>query len=148
MVALLDVNVLIALLDADHAFHRTAKAFFAENQHHGWATCALTLNGALRILTQPGYTNRFAPATVLDALRTICAIPSHTYWPCTLAITDASCFKHSHLTGPRQVTDMYLLGLAVQHKSDGGSGARLVSFDQTIPLSCVHGAMPGHLVLI
>ena len=39
MRALLDVNVLIALLDAQHIHHELARRWLRDNIRHGWATC-------------------------------------------------------------------------------------------------------------
>jgi predicted nucleic acid-binding protein len=67
MHALLDVNVLIALLDSDHVHHARARAWLKENIRHGWASCPLTQNGCIRIMSQPGYPKcgriRFLPET-------------------------------------------------------------------------------------
>jgi len=57
MRALLDVNVLIALLDPDHVYHATAQAWWVQHRQQGWASCPLTQNGCVRILSQPGYPN-------------------------------------------------------------------------------------------
>ena len=57
MRALLDVNVLIALLDAEHLHHEAARRWLRNNIQHGWATCPITQNGCLRIMAQTGYSN-------------------------------------------------------------------------------------------
>ncbi len=54
-VALLDVNVLIALLDRRHIHHEPTHGWFASAQADGWATCPLSQNAVLRILGQPRY---------------------------------------------------------------------------------------------
>jgi hypothetical protein len=59
--ALLDVNVLIALLDQRHVQHEQAHGWFAAAQANGWATCPLTQNAVLRILGQPRYPNSPGP---------------------------------------------------------------------------------------
>ena len=53
MRALLDVNVLIALLDAGHASHSAALRWFSANAAAGWASCPITQNGCVRILSHP-----------------------------------------------------------------------------------------------
>lgn len=55
MRALLDINVLLALLDADHLDHQRAQEWISEEIQHGWASCALTQNGFVRIISQPKY---------------------------------------------------------------------------------------------
>ena len=46
------------------------------------------------------------------------------------------------MRGHAQVTDVYLLGLAVAH------GGTLATFDRSIPLGAVSGARPSHLTVI
>ena len=53
-----------------------------------------------------------------------------------------SVFDHERMLGPGQVTDVYLLALAV--KNEG----RLVTFDRAIPLLAVRGADERHLVVL
>jgi predicted nucleic acid-binding protein len=67
-VALLDVNVLIALLDRRHVHHEAAHGWFAAEQAKGWATCPLTQNAVLRILGQPRYPNSPGPPAVVAPL--------------------------------------------------------------------------------
>jgi len=55
MRALLDINVLLALLDADHIDHQRAQEWISGEIQHGWASCALTQNGFVRILSQLRY---------------------------------------------------------------------------------------------
>ena len=67
MRALLDVNVLIALLDADHLHHEAARRWLRDNIREGWATCPLTENGCVRIMAQPAYPNRLPASQVAEA---------------------------------------------------------------------------------
>ena len=64
--ALLDVNVLVALLDASHLHHRSATDWLAAHAEAGWASCPLTQNGCLRILSMPSYPNAQPPAAVAE----------------------------------------------------------------------------------
>lgn len=57
MRALLDVNVLIALLDADHSLHERATQWWMRHARNGWASCPITQNGCIRIMSHPGYAN-------------------------------------------------------------------------------------------
>lgn len=66
----------------------------------------------------------------------------HQFWPDDISILDGLKFNHPHIHSPRQLTDLYLLGLAVKNHGC------LVTFDQRIPFSAVHGARPGHLVVL
>ena len=66
--ALLDVNVLLALLDSDHADHVRATAWLDRDIDGGWATCAITENGFVRVLSQPRYPSPVSPAIAVDLL--------------------------------------------------------------------------------
>ncbi|HSS51051.1 MAG TPA: type II toxin-antitoxin system VapC family toxin [Thermoanaerobaculia bacterium] len=142
MRALLDINVLLALLDASHVDHRRAREWISGEIGHGWASCALTENGFVRIISQPKYPSPVSPSEAIDRLRRATSTEYHEFWPCSVSLLEGRHVDPSHLHGPRQVTDVYLLALAVQH------GGRLVSFDQTIPLSAAPGAGPEHLVVL
>ncbi|MHB1358992.1 MAG: TA system VapC family ribonuclease toxin [Rhodocyclaceae bacterium] len=142
MRALLDVNVLIALIDPDHVSHTTAAAWWLEHREAGWASCPLTQNGCIRIIGQPGYPNAQAVDVVMKLLANLCTDPCHEFWPDDASLLDSRRFNGAHVHGHRQITDLYLLGLAVGH--DG----RLVTFDEKIPLSAVHGAKRRHLLVL
>ena len=142
MRALLDVNVLLALRDRAHAFHRTAARWLDVNEAGGIATCPLTQNGVVRILSQPNYGNPLHPAEALAQMRDFCAQSIHQFWADDVSIFDIECFDHSQIHGHRQLTDIYLLGLAIKHQG------RFVTFDQQIPLKAVRGAAKKHLVVI
>ena len=141
MRALLDVNVIIALLDPDHAFHERAHAWWAANRQRGWASCPLTENGVVRILSHPGYSQqtRFAPGDVIGRLRQFAAQSDYEFWPDGISLRDETIFAAERLHSSRQLTDLYLLALAVAHQG------RLVTFDQGIALSGVHHARAANL---
>jgi toxin-antitoxin system PIN domain toxin len=142
-VALLDVNVLIALFDSGHSHHDLAHDWFANNHDAGWATCPLTENGLLRILGHPARRDTFTPISLLsDHLRRFCASEHHAFWPETISLRDERIFDLTAVRGHRQVTDVYLLGLAVAR------GGRLVTFDHSIPISSVKGAARSSLEVI
>jgi toxin-antitoxin system PIN domain toxin len=142
MRALLDVNVLIALLDADHVHHAAAHAWLAANIEHGWASCPLTQNGCIRIMSQPSYPGALPAAAVAARLQVATATHWHGFWPDALSLLHDGVVDWGAVLGSRQVTDVYLLALAVQHD------ARLVTFDRSIPLKAVVGATHTHLVRI
>jgi toxin-antitoxin system PIN domain toxin len=144
MRSLFDVNFLIALLDQAHAFHERAHAWWGLNHGAGWASCPIVENGVVRIMTHPHYTRtrRLAPGQVLDALRAFAASADHAFWPDALSLRDGDAFDPRHVLGPRQVTDVYLLGLAVRH------GGRLVTFDAAIPRQAVRGSDAMHLCVV
>jgi hypothetical protein len=140
MRALLDVNVLIALLDSDHTSHRSAMAWFSEHAGGGWASCPITENGCVRIMSHPGYPNAHAVVEVVQRLRAATAHDAHEFWSDNLSLLDERLIDVTRVHGPRQLTDVYLLALAVKH------GGRLVTFDATIATGAVKGAKPQHLV--
>ena len=138
---LLDVNVLIALFDAGHVHHEAAHDWFADNRTQGWSTCPLTENGFVRVLINPR-SGIDTPATaVVKSLRAFCASGHHAFWPDDLSMRE-DLFDLSYAHGHRQLTDVYLLGLAVRH--DG----RLATFDRGIPLKAVKGATAETLAVI
>lgn len=78
----------------------------------------------------------------LAVLRDQIALPDHEFWPDAISITDGNVFDHTYILGPKQITDVYLLGLAVRN------GGRLVTFDRGLPLKAVRGAEGRHLVVL
>jgi uncharacterized protein len=142
MRALLDVNVLIASLDADHSLHTRAIDWFAQNASDGWASCPITQNGCVRIMSHPGYPGTLPVAAVVERLAMATADPVHQFWPDDVSLLDVQAVDASRILGPKQITDLYLLTLAVQH------GGRLVSFDQSIVPDAVRGFAPHHLLTL
>ena len=142
MRALLDVNVLIALLDTTHIHHILARNWFAENHTFGWASCPLTENGCLRIISQPNYSNSIPVKSALEKLNFARRTPLHMFWPDAISLLDFDVFNVEVIHGPKQLTDIYLLALAVKN------AGRVISFDRKIPLSAVRGAKQEHLVVI
>ena len=141
--ALLDVNVLVALHDPTHPNHEDAHRWFGRNRKRGWATCPVTVNGCVRVLSNPAYpTVAATPAEAASRLRVLCADPGHEFWSDSVPLLDESLFRLQAITGHRQITDIYLLGLAVKH------GGRLATFDRSIPLKAVVGASTDRLELI
>ena len=139
MRALLDVNVLIALLDADHTLHARATQWFADQAREGWASCPITQNGCVRILAHPRYPNPLPVAAVVERLREACTVPMHEFWPDDISVLDARVVDPARVHGPRQLTDVYLLALAIRHRG------RFVTFDTTVPRDAVKGADNAYL---
>ena len=142
MRSLLDVNVLIALIDPGHIHHGKAHDWLDVNEGNGWATCPLTENGFVRILSQANYPRPLPAAEAMRRLRRAMAEGNHAFWGADISLLDQQRFNSVHILGPKQLTDIYLLGLAVKN------GGRLVTFDRTIPRSAVIGAEPRNLVVI
>jgi toxin-antitoxin system PIN domain toxin len=140
--ALLDVNVLVALFDPDHVHHEAAHGWFAEQRPNGWATCPITENGLIRVLTHPGYAAAGGGASeIVGRLRAFCGSGHHRFWGDEVSLRDARLFRLRAVLS-RQLTDVYLLGLAT-HK-----GGCLATFDRGIPRDSVVGATGDHLVII
>ena len=142
MRALLDVNVLIALLDADHTLHADATRWFGAHAREGWASCPITQNGCVRVMSHPGYPNSLPAGRVIERLRQACANAVHQFWPDDVSLLDARIADPSRIHGPRQVTDVYLLALAMRH------GGRFVTFDASIAVEAIKGASKAQLVVL
>ena len=131
---LLDISVLIALIDPAHEFHGSAHAWFKSHRRNGWATCPITENGCIRIMSRPGYP---FPGLTVERVRGILAelalVEGHQFWPDSVSALDHRRIDLSR-AGPKQVTDIYLLCLAI------ANGGRLVTFDKTIPGHAVVGS--------
>ncbi len=143
MRALLDVNVWIALFDDAHLFSAQANAFI-DKLGIRIATCPLVENGVIRVLSLPSYGRGggLALPVVRERLQQACQELDHEFWPDDVSLRDDSRVDFSRVHGHQQVTDVYLLALAVKHKGC------LVSFDRGIALSAVVGAQPHHLELL
>ena len=140
--ALLDINVLLALLDSDHVDHSRAHDWLGDQIGGGWASCAITENGFVRVISQPRYPSPVSPAEAMDLLSRACGSDHHEFWSCEVSLLDASIVDRSRLHGPRQVTDAYLLALAMAH--DG----RFITFDRSLSLASVRGASEDHLTVL
>lgn len=140
--ALLDINVLLALLDSDHVDHEPAHEWLDTAIGAGWASCPITENGFVRIISQPRYPSPISPAEAIGLLAGAAAAGAHEFWPCDVSVLDKRIADRSRLHTPRAVTDAYLLALAVQH------GGRLATFDRSIALTAVVGASDEHLLVL
>lgn len=143
MIGLLDANVLIALFDPLHLHHQAAHTWFEANRRNRWATCAMTENAFIRILSNPRYPGgSIAVVDALLALRTFCAAGEHVFWGSTLSLREPERFRWHRVHGHRQITDMYLLALSVANHG------KLVTFDSRISLILVADATAENLELI
>lgn len=140
--ALLDINVLLALLDSDHTHHGRARDWIEADIAGGWASCAITQNGFVRIVCQERYPSPVAPSEAISRLAQATRTAHHQFWPCTISLLDESVIDRTHVLGPRQVTDAYLLALATQN------GGRFVTFDQAVPRSAVPMSTLDNLIIL
>lgn len=142
MRALLDVNVLVALLDAGHVHHAAATRWMAVHARSGWASCPLTQNGCLRILSLGSYPNAQPTGLVADRLGRAMAGGNHAFWPDSISLLEAGILRWDRVLTSRQITDTYLLALAA------AQGGRLVTFDRGISIEAVPAASKRHLVTL
>lgn len=142
MRALLDVNVLIALLDAGHLHHRLATDWLTAHITQGWASCPLTQNGCIRIFSHTAYPNAVPAVQIAERLAQATAQEAHVFWPDSISLLEPQRLAWDRLLSSRQVTDAYLLALAVEQ------GGRFVTLDQHIPVAAVRNAEAKHLVVL
>jgi hypothetical protein len=142
MRVLFDVNVLLALFDRGHIHHDRAHRWWFHNRRTGWATCPLTENGFVRVLSQPHYPNPASATVAIEFLAAALRTPGHEFWADDVSLTDQGAFVRDRILGSKQITDLYLLALAVRR------GGRLATFDKNIPLSAVAGAGAQNLVAL
>jgi toxin-antitoxin system PIN domain toxin len=109
--ALLDINVLVALFDPDHVHHDIAHDWFADHRAQGWASCPITQNGLIRVLSNPRYGSPVSGLrTVREAVRRFVGSKEHEFWPDDISLSDNALFDVSAMVGHKQLTDVYLLG--------------------------------------
>jgi toxin-antitoxin system PIN domain toxin len=140
--ALLDLNALIAFLDAEHLHKPRIHQWWLQNRTYGWATCPLTQNGFVRVTSQPNYSSPISIGRAFDHLRRNTETNDHVFWPDDISLLDEQLIDRFRILGPKQLTDIYLLALAVKH------GGRLVTFDLAIPTAAVRGAKADHVVVL
>ena len=144
MSCLLDINVLIALLWPPHEAHARAQRWFAQNARHGWATCAMTQAGFVRIVSNPIFSRRaVSPRDAVEVLSGSLQHPAHHFWTEDIGVTEALAHFGRRLLGHQQITDAYLLGLAIQKKG------RLATLDASLSsLLSDQSAARSRLVLL
>lgn len=122
---LLDTNLLIALLWPSHERHELAVKWFTRHRAKGWATCLITQAGFVRIVSNPAFSrDAVQPREAIQVLSANTAAKDHAFWPDQLPVAEAVAFAGVRLLGHQQVTDAYLLGLAIRR------GGVLATLDQ------------------
>jgi toxin-antitoxin system PIN domain toxin len=125
--ALLDLNILTALLWPSHEHHEAAHRWFGARRKAHWATCALTQLGLIRLVSNPKFSrDALSPSDAVLLLSANIAHPQHEFWIEDLSIPAALEAVPQKLQGHQQVTDAYLLALASHH------GGVLATFDRGI----------------
>jgi len=141
--ALLDINVLIALLDEQHVHHDAAQAWLRKYMPDGgWASCPLTQNAVVRIMSQPAYPGVQPAARVAARLAEATETRWHAFWPDDISLLAAGIVDWQRVLVSRQVTDTYLLALAAHRQG------RFVTLDRRIEPAAVATAGSEHLEII
>ncbi|MCR4304889.1 MAG: VapC toxin family PIN domain ribonuclease [Gallionella sp.] len=109
---------------------------------HGWASCPITQNGCIRIMSQPNYPSALPVGQVAERLAEASASADHLFWPADVSLLENGVVEWQRMLGHRQVTDAYLLSLAMRH------GGRLVTLDRRIDFDAVRGAQPDQLIVL
>jgi toxin-antitoxin system PIN domain toxin len=142
VIHLLDVSLLIALLDQNHVHHEVARRWFGRVGKHGWATCPITENGFLRILSSASYPIAFeSPDSVFGLLREFCLQKGHHFWPDDFSLLDVSEDFSSESISSRDITDFYLLALAVRNKG------KFATLDGHVPADLIAGGAESLLLI-
>lgn len=132
MTYLLDVNVLIALLDQDHVYHNNSQQWFKANARAGWATCPITENGVIRILGHSRYPKGpGTPAAAAELLSGMLQADGHEFWTDDISLFSAPNVRLEAIGTAAQVSDTYLLALAVHRRG------RLATFDRRLSSKAV-----------
>jgi uncharacterized protein len=140
---LLDVNVWIALLDDAHVHNAGALNLWAQPGLK-IASCPSVENAVLRVLNMPAYSRRGPVGfeLVRNKMRLAYSDVDHEFWPDDLSLVSDDAVTWSRVFGHNQITDLYLLALAVRR------GGALATFDHRVALSSIEGAEGQHLLLL
>lgn len=140
---LLDVNTLIAFMWPAHEAHKRVHSWFHLNSSSGWATCAFTQAAFVRIVSNPAFSpDAVEPQEAIHLLQTNTMHADHQFWGNDVSFLKAVGPFAKKLKGHKQVTDAYLLGLALHKKG------RLVSLDRGILQLLADKTMEGGLLVL
>lgn len=116
------------MLDQDHIFHETAMGWLETEIRHGWASCPITQNGCIRIMSNPGYPEAIPTVHVAKRLEEAVNDPAHEFWPDDISLLDSNL---------RNLRLCVLRVFVVQIKKMIHEGIRMKSLKLDIPLSCL-----------
>jgi uncharacterized protein len=117
MIVLLDVNLLFVLHQPLHPDFKLVNRWFQRAIHMPFATCPVTQSGMIRLLLQSvAGLDPFDLEEAREALRNFVQQSGHVFWPDTPTWLDGTKSLFARMQGHRQVTDAYLLGLAIHNK--------------------------------
>jgi len=135
-VYLLDVNVLVALAWPVHSAHGLAGRWFGRHGDRGWATCPMSQAGLVRILSNRAFSPDALPlAQALQVLRRNVALPGHQFWGDSIGLLEALKLTSAPLGGHQQITDAYLVALAIHNRG------KLATLDRKIAQIAPTGAV-------
>lgn len=137
-----DVNVLIALFDTAHQHHALANKAFLEHGTDGWVTCPVVENGFIRIVSNPSYLNAISVFDATSLLQLAIANTVHHRLEHSISLLDPSRFQPSKLVSHRQITDLYLVGMAILYD------VKLITFDRNIPTHAAIGFESRHMLVL
>lgn len=114
---LLDVNVLIAMSWPAHVAHEKVQQWFGKQARTVWATCPFTQAAFVRIISNPAFSpNALTTADAFQLLGSNLKHAGHKFWPDDIGLLEATRNFQSNIAGHQQVSDAYLLGLALHRK--------------------------------
>lgn len=132
-VHLLDVNVLIALIWPAHEQHAIAQHWLANDSRGGWASCPLTQAAFVRIISNPAFSrDAVTPIHAVKILEAALQHPRHQFWPDEIGLIEALQPVAKRLVGHQQISDAYLLGLAIKRKG------KLLTMDRSVSALLPH----------
>jgi toxin-antitoxin system PIN domain toxin len=114
VIALPDVNVLVALAWPNHLHHRAARSWFRAQHRLGWATCPTTQHGFMRVSSNSRVTPEArSPREAVLLLRRLIVIEGHVFWPEGSSLLDEKWVPLDRVLTHHQITDAQLLALAL-----------------------------------
>jgi len=142
-VCLLDANVLIAMMWPAHSAHAKVQHWLSTRAPQKWASCPMTQAAFVRIVSNPAFSpNALTLANAVALLRSNLEHPGHEFWRDEIQLTEAVEFTQTKLVGHQQITDAYLLGLAVHKKG------KLVTLDRDVPALLAQTSEKRDLVVV
>ena len=143
MIALPDVNVLVALAWPNHLHHERARAWFERGHRQGWATCPLTESGFVRVSSNRKVVPAARrPAEAIGLLRELTGLPGHVFWADDTSLARSRWIAPERLLGHGQVTDAHLVALCLRRRG------RLVTFDRGLAEVLPPRVAPGEVLLV
>jgi uncharacterized protein len=124
---LLDVNVLIAMTWPSHEAHGRVQLWLSELGRERWASCPFTQTAFVRILSNPAFSpNALTPVDAIALLQSNLGHSAHQFWHDDIGLVQAIALLQRKIVGHQQVTDAYLLALAIHKKG------RLATLDRKL----------------